>query len=88
MKQNLAVTANGEITFYAWMMCRYLGQPTPISDIAFDMAFDENWPLDNKYTSIRNHLGTNDDRLMELFERCWKEYRQTVKFLKELKKSK
>ena len=46
------------------------------------------YTLDNKYTSIRNPLGTKDDRLMELFERCWKEYRQTVKFLKELKKSK
>ena len=74
MEQNFAVTANGEIAFYTWMMRRYLGQPTPISDIAFGMAFDKNWPLDNKYTSIRNHLGTNDDRLMELFEWCWKEY--------------
>ena len=60
MEQNFAVTANGEITFYAWMICRYLGQPTPISDIAFDMAFDKNWPLDNKYTSIRNHLGIEE----------------------------
>ena len=67
------------------MMRRHLGQPNIFGDVAFDNCYDKKLPLDNKYSSIRDHLNPYDEQMMEMFEQAWKEYKQFIRILKGIR---
>lgn len=83
--RNLYFTKDGIPTFYLWFTCKYLGQPNIYGDIAFDNHWDKSWPLDNKYSSIRRHLHPSDERMMEVLDETWPEYKRFVNTERKIK---
>ena len=82
---NKYFTQDGLPTFFLWFECKYLGQPNIFGDVAFDNCYDKKLPLDNKYSSIRDHLNPYDEQMMEMFEQAWKEYKQFIHILKGIR---
>lgn len=76
---NKYFTKDGVPTYYLWLQCKYLGQPNIFGDVAFDNNYDTNWPLDNKYSSIKRHMKAYDGPMEAMFEQSWKEYKLFVR---------
>ena len=78
------VTKDGLMSFYSWMICRHYGKDTPAGDLSWDMTYDRNWPEDNSYKAIHDHLAYapgvfSHEPCLCVFERCWKNYQKFVK---------
>ena len=64
------------MTFYEWMMAKYLGKDTPGGDLAEDMKRVRDFPETNTREAILDYLGWKGacSGCVQTFKRCWRDY--------------
>lgn len=68
------------MTFYDWMMAKYLSKDTPRGDLAHDMHHDADFPRDDDYDRLLRYLRYRRacTECVALFKRCWRDYRKAM----------
>lgn len=68
------------MTFYDWMMSRYLKKDTPRGDLAHDMQRVTDFPREDDYDRLLTYLKRHHAcrEWIALFKRCWRDYQKTV----------
>ena len=68
------------MTFYEWMMERYLHRDTPRGDLAEDMKHDVDFPTESDYELLLNYLIRRHacSECLALFKRCWRDYQKMM----------
>ena len=69
------------MTFYDWMMEKYLGEDTAEGDLAEDMQSDMEFPQIDDYEVIKSHLWRNNAcrECKEVARICWKRYKRAMR---------
>jgi len=64
------------MSFYNWMMQKYLKKDTWRGDLARDMKEDKNFPVDGEKESILEHLKNRHacSECIDVFKKCWRDY--------------
>ena len=68
------------MTFYDWMMKKYLKKDTPRGDLAYDMSREEDFPRCDDYDRILGYLHFRRacPGCIGIFKRCWRDYQKAV----------
>ncbi len=69
-----------KMTFYDWMMAKYLSKDTPRGDLAHDMHHDADFPRDDDYDRLLRYLRYRRacTECVALFKRCWRDYQKAM----------
>ena len=71
-----SVTGGKIMSFYEWMIGKYLHKDTWRGDLARDMECDADFPKMGTRSEILCHLKNKNacDDCVEVFKRCWRDY--------------
>lgn len=66
------------MSFYQWMITRYLGEDTPYGDLAHDMQHDGQMAGLDTLEGILRHLHRRNacKECVAVLKRCWRDYQK------------
>ena len=73
------------MSFYQWMITRYLGEDTPCGDLAHDMQRDGQMAGLDTLEEILRHLHRRNacKECISALKHCWRDYRNASNITKE-----
>lgn len=68
------------MTFYDWMLNKYLQKDTPRGDLANDMKRESDFPGYGDYEIILAYLKYKNacEECIAVFKRCWRDYQKEM----------
>lgn len=73
------------MSFYQWMITRYLGEDTPCGDLAYDMQRDGQMAGLDTLEGILQYIHRRNacKECITVLKRCWWDYRNASNITKE-----